>query len=146
MKSNGFTLGELTITLIIITLVVLVTLPITLNKMKRVENDAYYMGYDTAVDIWANVSENLQPEVTYEVPDSTPGQGDGNSGESEVVYGDCYVYNCEYGNRPNSPGASMCWENTIHNVSEDECWDMIWEERNNIAQTGGGGGQFKPYK
>ena len=138
MKSNGFTLGELTITLIIITLVVLVTLPITLNKMKRVENDAYYMGYDTAVDIWANVSENLQPEVTYEVPDSTPGQGDGNSGESEVVYGDCYVYQCEWAN-------SGCNEKTYKNVTEDQCTQYIDNARDSQSQCGTEGGNFTAY-
>ena len=151
---QGFTLGELTITLIIITMVVVVTLPITYNKMKKVDSNQYYMGYDTALDIWANLSPDLIPDPVEEEDPETPETPEepeepetpSQPPTSTVKYGDCYLYNCEYGNSPNSPGASMCRENTIHNVSEDECWDMIWEERNNIAQTGGGGGQFKPYK
>ena len=59
---KGFTLGELTITLIIITMVVIVTLPITLNKMKKVDSYSYYMGYNVAQDIWANLSSDLIPD------------------------------------------------------------------------------------
>ena len=62
---QGFTLGELTIVLIVITIVVIVTLPITLSKMKKVDYDSYYMGYSLMKDISANVL----PEVKATLPE-----------------------------------------------------------------------------
>lgn len=124
---KGFTLGELTITLIIITVVVIITLPITLNKMKRVDGDAYYMGYDTAVDIWANLSSDLQPEVTYEYPDddgSNPGSGGGGGSnppepepEPEKQLGTCEVTHIDVG-QDDRPIGGMTYEN----VTEEECY------------------------
>ncbi len=109
---KGFTLGELTITLIIISMVVIVTLPITLNKMKRVENDAYYMGYNAAVDIWANVSENLQPEVTYD----DPGETDETPDEPEEPLGRCRVRYIDVGQDDRPMGGR-----TYENLTRKEC-------------------------
>ena len=53
---QGFTLGELVIAMVVITLVVCVTLPITLSKMKKVDHVAYWMGYD----LMKNISPRLQ--------------------------------------------------------------------------------------
>ena len=52
---RGFTLGELSIVLVVMTLVVMVTLPITLSKMKKVDYYSYYMGYNAVKSISANV-------------------------------------------------------------------------------------------
>ena len=56
---QGFTLGELTIVLIVITIVVIVTLPITLSKMKKVDYDSYYMGYSLIKDMSANILQEV---------------------------------------------------------------------------------------
>lgn len=52
---QGFTLGELSIVLVVMTLVVMVTLPITLSKMKKVDYISYWMGYEFMRNISANV-------------------------------------------------------------------------------------------
>ena len=56
---RGFTLGELSIVLVVMTLVVMVTLPITLSKMKKVDYISYWMGYSLIKDI----SANALPEI-----------------------------------------------------------------------------------
>ena len=56
---QGFTLGELTIALVVITLVVCVTLPITLGKMKKVDYTSYWMGYNTMINISKEILPNL---------------------------------------------------------------------------------------
>ena len=56
---QGFTLGELSIVLVVMTLVVMVTLPITLSKMKKVDYYSYYMGYNAVKSISANVLADL---------------------------------------------------------------------------------------
>ncbi len=56
---RGFTIGELTVTLIVITIVVIVSLPITYNKMKKAVGDQYYMGYEIAKDVWVNLHLGL---------------------------------------------------------------------------------------
>ena len=56
---SGFTLGELTIALVVVTLVVMVTLPITLSKMKKVDYISYYMGYTAVKDLAVNVLPDI---------------------------------------------------------------------------------------
>lgn len=51
----GFTLTELVLAMIILTLIVLVTLPVTRKKMEKVDYFAYYMAYTTIQDISANI-------------------------------------------------------------------------------------------
>lgn len=63
--NSGFTLGELTIAMIVVTLVVCITLPITISKMRKVDNVSYYLGYKTAQDIWSVV----YPKVIIEDDD-----------------------------------------------------------------------------
>lgn len=67
---SGFTLGELTIALVVVTLVVMVTLPITLSKMKKVDYTSYYMGYnfikDVSVNVLYKIIENTESEETEE--------------------------------------------------------------------------------
>lgn len=52
---GAFTLVELTVALIVVTLVVMVTLPITLSKMKKVDYASYYIGYNTVKDMATNI-------------------------------------------------------------------------------------------
>ena len=56
---RGFTLGELSIVLVVMTLVVMVTLPITLSKMKKVDYYSYYMGYMAVKDMSANILQTV---------------------------------------------------------------------------------------
>ena len=66
---SGFTLGELTIALVVVTLVVVVTLPITLSKMKKVDYASYYMGYSTVKDMATNILQSVldtEPEEPEE--------------------------------------------------------------------------------
>ncbi len=51
----AFTLGELVAALIVITIIVLVTIPITAKKMEKVNKYAYFMAYETMRSISANV-------------------------------------------------------------------------------------------
>ena len=53
--SRGFTLGELSIVLVVMTLAVMVTLPITLSKLKKVDYMSYWMGYELMKNIAANI-------------------------------------------------------------------------------------------
>ena len=65
---QGFTLGELTITLIVISLAVIVTLPITYSKMKKVDYVSYYTGYEAVKNISINMLPGLIEEP--EIPDN----------------------------------------------------------------------------
>ena len=56
---QGFTLGELVIAMVVITLVVCVTLPITLSKMKKVDYASYWMGYDILKNISSSFSSQM---------------------------------------------------------------------------------------
>ena len=59
LHRQGFTLGELVIAMVVITLVVCVTLPITLSKMKKVDYTAYYMGYMAVKDMSVNILQTV---------------------------------------------------------------------------------------
>lgn len=67
MKLNrfktAFTLGELTAALIVITMVVLVTLPITAKKLEKVDKYAYYMAYTAMLDINANIISQNEYDI-----------------------------------------------------------------------------------
>ena len=56
---DAFTLSELTVALVVVTLVVVVTLPITLSKMKKVDYASYYMGYSTVKDMATNILQSV---------------------------------------------------------------------------------------
>ena len=64
----GFTLGELTITLIVITMVVVITMPITFNKLKNVDYVSYYTGYEAVKNIAISTLPGLIVEP--EIPDN----------------------------------------------------------------------------
>lgn len=51
----GFTLTELVVVMVVMTLIVMVTLPISRKKMEKVDYFAYYMAYTTMQDISANI-------------------------------------------------------------------------------------------
>ena len=51
MRRSGFTLTELVVTLIVITLVMTVALPITKKKLDKVDKYGYYRAYEVAKDI-----------------------------------------------------------------------------------------------
>ena len=59
MKKFAFTLTELVITMIIITLVIMVTLPLTKKKMEKVDTYSYYMGYVLAKEIAVLLDESM---------------------------------------------------------------------------------------
>lgn len=65
----GFTLGELTIALVVVTLVVMVTLPITLSKMKKVDYISYYMGYTAVKDLAVNVLPDILDTLSESEPE-----------------------------------------------------------------------------
>lgn len=124
---KGFTLGELTITLIIITVVVIVTLPITLNKMKKVDSYSYYMGYNVAQDIWANLSSDLIPDENTSSSSDDGNSDDGDSStvvipdddepeEPEEPLGKCKVTHIDVG-QDDRPIGGMTYEN----VTKKEC-------------------------
>ena len=71
---QGFTLGELTITFIVISLLVIVTLPITYSKMKKVDYVSYYTGYEAVKNIAIStlpglIAEPEEPDNPSVVPD-----------------------------------------------------------------------------
>ena len=73
---QGFTLGELSIVLVVMTLVVMVTLPITLSKMKKVDYISYWMGYELMKNISANINadsflEEDDDDCVIELSDGT---------------------------------------------------------------------------
>ena len=121
---QGFTLGELTITLIVITIVVIVTLPITISKMKKVDYNSYYMGYSLMKDISANalpeileLINNGEKDCFFEVDDTCYGQPF--KGEY-MTYSECYSdrdlwgikYRCSY-NLAQGDGTKDYWAGAV---------------------------------
>ena len=66
--SRGFTLGELSIVLVVMTLAVMVTLPITLSKLKKVDYMSYWMGYE----LMKNIAANIIGDFDFSVDGSNP--------------------------------------------------------------------------
>ncbi|MBQ8168822.1 hypothetical protein IJZ97_05335 [bacterium] len=58
-KKSAFTLTELVVTMIVITLVVTITLPLTKKKMEKVDYFSYYMGYETVKSITTEVLDKV---------------------------------------------------------------------------------------
>ena len=62
MKKSAFTLTELVVAMVVITLVVTVTLPLTKRKMHKVDNFSYYLGYETA----KSIAREIIPKIGQE--------------------------------------------------------------------------------
>ena len=63
MKKTSFTLTELVTVMLVITIVVTATLPITRKKFDKVDSAAYYMGYKMMTDISANAYPDVKDKI-----------------------------------------------------------------------------------
>ena len=88
MKRSAFTLTELVITLIVITLAVTVTLPITKKKLEKADKIGYYRAYQIARDISKQLNVKSHAETYLEMLAESGGYDSVNCGKS--------LYSCTF--------------------------------------------------
>ena len=66
----AFTVVELVAALVVISLIILVTLPVTMKKLKKVDYASYYMGYDAVT----NVAKEAFPAILKLIKDEEDAQ------------------------------------------------------------------------
>lgn len=62
-KLRAFTLTELVMAMLVLTIIVAITMPITKKKFEKVDNLAYYMAYKAMTDISTNVISQNQYDI-----------------------------------------------------------------------------------
>ena len=68
MKKTSFTLTELVTVMLVITIVITVSMPLTKKKFDKIDSAAYYMGYTMMKDISANAYPDIKDEIRPDVP------------------------------------------------------------------------------
>lgn len=74
-NKSAFTLTELAVAMLVMTIIVSATIKLTMNKMSKVDSLSYYMAYTTAVDINSNLLTDETcdlSDLAYHSEDYTP--------------------------------------------------------------------------